>query len=256
MKKILLTASFFSAMLITSTISAQIINYADSVVDFSSEYDTPEWSAQQALGVPDVYPMYGDIYEAWSPEDYEYREFIELYFENAISIDSIYIYETYTSGSVDTVYVKDPGTGNWDVVYQGAPADLGIARIFRIGFPMTTYNVSEVRIAVDGIFANNYTEIDAVALVNSQMNTGIEDNIFVESVSVFPNPSQGTLNIDLGDITEDVSLKVFSVLGEMVFQKEQINTPLYQVDLDVVAGTYIVELSTKTDKAEFKLVVE
>jgi len=256
MKKILLTASFFSAMLITSTISAQIINYADSVVDFSSEYDPLDWSAQQALGIPDVYPMYGDIEEAWAPEDYEYREFIELYFEDAIPIDSIYIYETYTSGSVDTVYVKDPGTGNWNVVYQGAPADLDIARIFRVGFPMTAFPVSEVRIAVDGIFADDYVEIDAVAVVNSQMNTGIEDNIFVESVSVFPNPSQGTLNIDLGDITEDVSLRVFSVLGEMVFQKERVNTPQYQFDLDAVPGTYIIELSTKTDKAEFKFVLE
>jgi hypothetical protein len=242
-------------MLITSTISAQLINYADSVVDFSSEYDPLDWSAQQALGLPDVYPMYGDIQEAWAPEDYFRREFLELYFENAVPIDSIYIYETYISGCVDTVYVKDPGTGAWNIVYQATPVDLGYARILRIGFPMTTYNVSEIRIAVDGEFVDDYTEIDAVAVVNSQI-TGIQNNKFAESVSVFPNPSQGTLNIDLGDNTEDVSLKVFSVLGEMVFQKERVNTPQYQFELDAVPGTYIVELSTKTDKAEFKLVME
>ena len=148
--------------------SAQVYNYADSVISFSSEYSSSSWHASQTLGHFDVYPCYGDLSGAWtSASSGSQREFIELYFNNAAPIDSIYIYETDGPGAIDTVFVKNPETDNWDVVYTATPVTINYSRILKIGFPLTTYDVSEVRISLDNPAVAGWNEIDAVAINSS-----------------------------------------------------------------------------------------
>ena len=92
--------------------------FASVVNSFSSEYSTTEWSANQILGAPDVYPAYGDIVGAWaSASGDNNREFIQLGFNQAAPISYIDIYETLAAGSIDTIYVKNPNTGLFESVY-------------------------------------------------------------------------------------------------------------------------------------------
>lgn len=164
---------------------SQTINYADSVISFSSQYSAFNWSANQTLGYPNAYPSYGDIITAWAHSTADgQREFIELNFNNPMPIDSIWIYETWYGGSVDTIYVLNPTTSNWEVVYSGAVAPVTSASIFKVGFPMTTFNVSTIRIAMDSPSVFGWNEIDAVAIVNSNpINTTIcnGDSILIGS---------------------------------------------------------------------------
>lgn len=142
------------------------IRFADSVISFSSQWDTIDWSANQTLGIPDVYPAYGDYVNAWahSTENGQ-REYIELYFENPKPINAVHIYETFSPGSVDTVYVKNPNTELWEEVWsETAGTQAEEARIFTIKFPQTSFNVSEVRIAQNTEYVFGWSEIDAVAV--------------------------------------------------------------------------------------------
>jgi len=82
---------------------------------------------------------------------------------------------------------------------------------------------------------------------------GINENTLFSSVSIFPNPNNGLINIDLGSLN-DVSLKIFSVSSHLIYHKENINTPLYQFELDAAPGIYIIELSAKGERQRFKLV--
>ncbi len=75
-----------------------------------------------------------------------------------------------------------------------------------------------------------------------------------DEVLIYPNPSKGLVNIDLGDLKE-VSLKLFKVTGEIVYQKENINTSLYKLDFNLAKGMYFLELSTKGQQQRFKLVL-
>ena len=79
-----------------------------------------------------------------------------------------------------------------------------------------------------------------------------EINLF-SKVSISPNPSNGLINIDLGSLN-DVSLKVLNVNGHLIYSKENINSPIYQFELDAAPGIYILELSAKGEKQQFKLV--
>jgi hypothetical protein len=150
-------------------LDSSIIRWADSVIAFSTEYNqSPEsWSAYQILGIPNTYPNYGDIITAWTSEERDFqREFLELgYFGNPEPVRSIAIFETYNPGFVDTVYVKNPNTNLWEIVYQDSAYDAGdTSRIFIINFPETPFNVTAIRIAIDELKVTGWNEIDAVGL--------------------------------------------------------------------------------------------
>lgn len=157
--------------LFVGSVSAQY-RYAGKVLGFSREYNPyPEsWSAAQSLGAPNVFPQYDDIDGAWTAEDYgDQRDTLILGFDNNSPIDSILIWETSGAGIIDSVYVLNPNTSQWVLVFsrkgQNYPsAGDTLAHILRIGFPMTSFNVNAVRIELANDSATDWAEIDAVAI--------------------------------------------------------------------------------------------
>ena len=117
-------------ILFLGQVNAQVCNYAIEVLDFSTQWNTTSWSANQALGEFDVYPNYGDLVNSWASQSQDnQREYLELRFDNATPIDSIYVYETYNAGAIDTVYVKNPTMNTWEVVYTATPVHIQTSRI-------------------------------------------------------------------------------------------------------------------------------
>lgn len=168
------------------------IRWADEVIAYSTQYDSIEWAAFQALGPPDTYPDYGDIETAWTSENQdEQREFLELgYYEGPQPIRSIAIFETYNPGFVDTVYVQNPMTNLWEVVYQDSARDAGdSSRIFIINFSETTFNVSAIRIAMDMVAVPGWNEIDAVG-ISSETIPPASDSTFW--APILPSPGSVT----------------------------------------------------------------
>ena len=152
--------------IILSASSSNYTSFASNVINFSSEYQPINWGAIQALGAPDVYPNYGDISLAWAPLLPDGgREFIELGYANPASINFIDIYETFNPGSIDTVYVKNPYNNLFEIVYTGTAATANpAARKLHITFPLTTFPVSVIRIAMNTAVVPSWNEIDAVSI--------------------------------------------------------------------------------------------
>ncbi|MBK8927522.1 MAG: hypothetical protein IPM74_16885, partial [Crocinitomicaceae bacterium] len=96
-------------------------------------------------------------------------EFLELHFNNPMPVDSVSIYETYGAGAVDTIYVRNPSTLLWEIVYSGTASAVGGSQIFSVSFPMTAFAVSDVRIALNSPAVPSWNEIDAVAIINSNL---------------------------------------------------------------------------------------
>ncbi|RLD22025.1 MAG: hypothetical protein DRI54_08700 [Bacteroidetes bacterium] len=82
---------------------------------------------------------------------------------------------------------------------------------------------------------------------------GINETTLFSSVSIYPNPNTGLININLGSLS-DVSIKVLNVSGQLIYYKENIIIPIYQFELDASPGIYILELNAKGEKQQFKLV--
>jgi sugar lactone lactonase YvrE len=150
--------------------SENFTTYATGVNIFSSEM--AEDLNQQLIGTPNTYPEYGDFATAWSTKDDQpRREFVELNFNNNKPINFIDIYETLNSGTVDTVYVKNPGTNAFEIVYTGTAELYNLPLQNRISFPLTNFPVSTIRIAINSVDKPAQKSIDAVAIGVSNTNT-------------------------------------------------------------------------------------
>ncbi|MCH8904135.1 MAG: T9SS type A sorting domain-containing protein, partial [Bacteroidetes bacterium] len=84
---------------------------------------------------------------------------------------------------------------------------------------------------------------------------GIEESSLFNGVSIFPNPNSGLINIDLGNL-RDVSIKVFNVHGQLVYEIENINASLHQFEFKEPAGVYFVEISTQGLNRLYNLIKE
>lgn len=151
---------------LSTATGANPLRYAGSVLRFSTQYNTSSWAADQTLGAPNVYPQYGDLNGTWASAAADgTREYLVLRFPNPAPAKRLLVWETYNPGAIDTVFVRNPGTGAWVPVYtHTAAAAGGNSRILNINFPLTSFPVQDVRLAINSAAVPGWNEIDAVAL--------------------------------------------------------------------------------------------
>jgi OmpA-OmpF porin, OOP family len=165
MKRSLLSLSL---VLITYAFSqAQIVQWASKVIEFSSELTPVQYSAQQALGKPNVLPAAGQNPNAWSPDKPRRKEFLKLGFETPMSIRQIAIAESYNPSALYRVLVYDEA-GKEYVINTLNPMSVPLkGRMLNVFMEQTPYKVAAVKLEFDGAAIPDYFAIDAVAIANS-----------------------------------------------------------------------------------------
>lgn len=100
----------------------------------------------------------------------------------------------------------------------------------------------------------NGTDSGHARIYINSPTTGIyaADELF-NSVSIYPNPNDGLVNIDLGNLKE-VSVKIYDVSGRLIYNKKNIKTTIHQIELNEVRGVYFIELSSQGKKRTFELI--
>lgn len=139
--------------------------WASTVIDYSTQYSTPDWSAEQALGPPDT-ADYGDYATAWAPEpENGTLEFLTLGFATPVFATDVLVRETYGNGFVYQIDVRDTG-GGLHTVWSGVdPSAPGAPADFLVSFPRTAFLVQGVKFYVDTDHnPAAWEEIDAVQL--------------------------------------------------------------------------------------------
>lgn len=97
---------------------------------------------------------------------------------------------------------------------------------------------------------NGCTDTSSCVSVSS---VGIfEQGLFI-TVSIYPNPNNGVVNIDFGT-TGTYGLKVYSSTGRLIHQKEDIPGGIHQFSLEEAPGIYLIELSSGDRKRNYRLV--
>lgn len=81
------------------------------------------------MGTPKVYPNYGDLNGTWGQASGHItnHEFIEIAFEEEVYVAQIHIYETYHSGGVINIKLKDKSANEYKSVWQAenGPSHVG-----------------------------------------------------------------------------------------------------------------------------------
>ncbi|WP_040278775.1 T9SS type A sorting domain-containing protein [Psychroserpens damuponensis] len=79
------------------------------------------------------------------------------------------------------------------------------------------------------------------------------ENAFDENIAIYPNPTQDVINMNFGNI-KNIDLKIFNVLGEIVYEKRNITEALYQLKLNQPSGIYFVQLNTIDKQRQIKII--
>lgn len=146
---------------------AQVVQWATKVVEFSSELTPVQYSANQALGKPNVMPAGGQSPNAWAPDKPKRKEFLKLGFANPINIRQIAIAESHNPSAIFRVLAYDEA-GKEYVINTFNPMAVPLkGRILNLFMETTPYKVTAVKIEFDGAAVPDYFGIDAVAISDS-----------------------------------------------------------------------------------------
>ena len=130
----------------------------------SSEYSSPDYSAQQATGAPNTTEC-GDIETAWATESSDGVDWLEVSYATAVIPTGVNIYENHSPGFINKVEVKDEA-GLYYTVWEGTPGEVEeCPRVVSIAVSGVNARVNAVRINVDQRNGGYYDEIDAVELL-------------------------------------------------------------------------------------------
>ncbi len=81
----------------------------------------------------------------------------------------------------------------------------------------------------------------------------IKEVIASDEISIFPNPSQGIVNIDLSNQVE-ASIHIFNSQGRLIYKIENISNKTYQFEFNEKPGVYLVVISSNDQQQHFKLI--
>ena len=95
--------------------------------------------------------------------------------------------------------------------------------------------------------------IDTSACINLNL-VGI-NQINFKKVKVYPNPSDGNLNINFGGLLNPV-IRVLTSDGKLVYEQTEIHTNEMKFDLDIASGIYFIEIYSELEKTVYKFVIK
>ena len=84
---------------------------------------------------------------------------------------------------------------------------------------------------------------------------GITENTFVQQISLYPNPSKGSSQIDMGQHYGKVDMEIYDAYGKLVYENTY-NTQWINIDLNLPAGLFFINLSTNEKQTTLKWIVE
>jgi hypothetical protein len=84
--------------------------------------------------------------------------------------------------------------------------------------------------------------------------TGIIENSLNSSLVLFPNPTDGLFNIDLGSVFENIRVSIKDMQGREVVNAMIGNSRIFPFNLNEPAGIYLITISADDRKAIIKLI--
>ena len=144
----------------------QVVQWASKVLFASSELTPIQYSAEQALGKPNVLPAGGQNPNAWTPDKPKRPESLKLGFANPMQIEQIAIAESHNPSALFKVYVYDE-KGTEHLIHSFKPGPIPLkGRMLNIFVPKTPYKVAAIKLEFDGLAVPDYFSIDAVGIAD------------------------------------------------------------------------------------------
>lgn len=104
-------------------------------------------------------------------------------------------------------------------------------------------------------YSSLYFFRDSTTHYSTNCSIGIEESS-LSNISVYPNPTSGTLKIDLGEIQKNVKARITNNIGEVIFKVNFESIDYFHLDLEVPAGIYFLKIETSEVETEILKVIK
>ena len=85
-------------------------------------------------------------------------------------------------------------------------------------------------------------------------NVGIVENSFDTNITIYPNPTDGIVNVDLGEILTEFTVKINDISGKTISHSTCKNTGMVEINLNVQPGIYLMVIKSGNKKATIRLI--
>jgi hypothetical protein len=114
--------------------------------------------------------------------------------------------------------------------------------------------------ADDVIWSNtNWTNIDAQTSFStgcpSSCTVGFKENTS-PNISLYPNPTTGKINIDLGEIKQDVKATLTNNLGQVILSENYSLTNFISLDINAPSSIYFLQIESNGEVITKKIIKE
>ncbi len=165
-------------------------------------------------------------------------------------------YYLTATGGFDFFISKLNTSGNFDWAARFGGTDPSYSHGITVDFSGNIFTAGNFRGVTDfdasaGTFTLSCAVNDIFVQRLGASATGIKENINLENVSVYPNPSNNLLNISSSNAASHFEIEIYNCLGEMI-RKTTYSEPGCEIDLSFFpVGVYIVKLTEgKTERIQ------
>jgi len=196
------TYLFLVLSLITWYSYAQEVQWATEVKEYSSQFSGKDFSASQVTGPPNAFKFGGKDPMAWMASSPNAQEYLVVGFGSPMKIRQIAVVESSNPGAIEMIYVYDE---NEDAHLVGSfiPGPIQVNnRILNVFLPAYDFNITSVKIVLDGSMVPGANSIDAIGV-----STSVVPIQFREGFAYRLNPRLAKKNIDLEAAGEESDIR-------------------------------------------------
>jgi len=163
--------------------------------------------------------------------------------------------------SFDDAFTLAPGTYMAAVGSYANPVDTSVLGMSQYTYPTTCYIQKNGCLTGTQTFGTWYwTSRAPMVRMNFFMVSSIEENVFEGNISLYPNPTNGILNLDMMGVSpSEYQITITNILGEVIYSVSRNISGIFNDVIDLSAfgkGTYIVQIENDESVFTDKIVIE
>lgn len=158
---------------------SQDVQWASKVVYAHSGLSEKQFSADQVLGEPDVYPLAGIYPTSWiSIHPHSRKNIIHVGYEKPQLVSRIIVAETYNPGSIKEVFIIDEQGKEFSAQKMEPKPISEKSRLLYIDIPKTIFKIKEVKLILDSKMVPEYNAIDAIGICAERTDVSFKPKVY------------------------------------------------------------------------------
>ena len=196
-----------------------------------------------------------------------------MYEIDPVSNDRIYLFQSddYTLNSNDiggwatisftTPETLSPGTYMAAIGGYANPVDTSVIGMSQYTYPTTCF-IQKNGCLNSGQTYGNWYWLSRAPMIRMNFATvsAIEEEFFGGNIAIYPNPTNGILNIEMMDVNpSNYDITITNIIGEQILSFNQDISGIYNNKIDLSRfsqGTYIIHLKNNTKVFTKKFIIE